>query len=260
MSNYPPQIAALLITLATQAQADVNNILGGADTAAGSPNFKCRAVVTALSGSYTGSGTGTLTASAAAAFGTQDGISTLAAGDNVFLPAGLTNVTAAKDAGPYILSVLGTGSIAWILTRPQWWPTGATIQEGQSIVIGGEGSVFKGAEFRAMCGKSQVVDTNDAKLYPKNYRKTITLSSGTYTIGAGGGNELLFLYDTTLSSVQLTENTGSGTLGTNRLGAPAASRVAGAIGTAAIVVNSYVDAGTVATSDNSTVDVLVTNY
>lgn len=226
----------------------------------GTAAYKARAVITSLANGYTGSGTGTLTGTANAALGNQDGVA-VAVGDVVFLPAGISHATAAKDAGPYVISQLGSGTAPFILTRPVWWQTGDVAQLGQAIDIGGEGAIWGGNAFKVMAAKgSTTIDTNDLALYPKTFRKTVTLASGTYTLGAGGGGEALFLLDTTHASVQLSMNTGAGTLGTNKLGAPAASRVAGYPGTAAIVINSYVDADTVAGSDTSTVDVLVTNY
>jgi hypothetical protein len=224
---------------------------------AGTLPYKARAVITSIA-AYVGTTTGHLVASANGAIGAQDGV-TLVAGDVVVLPAGIANVSAASDAGPYVVTSPG-GAGKFILDRPSWWETGAPITQGQEIEVGGEGTVFKGASFKAMCAKAQVVDTNDAKLYPKNYRKTITLAGGTYTIGAGGGNELLFLFDTSLASVQFSRNTPAGTLGTGYYSAPSASRIAGYPGTAAVVINSTLDNGALSNADTSTVDVLVTNW
>jgi hypothetical protein len=222
------------------------------------PN-RARNVVTSLA-AYAGTGTATLTASANGAWATQDGI-TNAVGDTVFAMPGTTNLSAAADSGPWTIVSLGASGAKWVLTRPSWFAQGSLIVQGLTIVIGGEAtSTWGNNEFRATCGQSKVVGTNDPAFYPKTYRKTVTLAAGTYTVGAGGGGEALALLSTTTSSVQLAMNTGAGTLGTNKLGAPVASRVAGYSGTAAVVVNSYIDAGTVASSDTSTVDVLVTNW
>jgi len=133
--SAPFRIAAAFITFATSVLADLNTLFGTSEGAGNA--FTARAVVSLLSGAYTGSGTGTLTASANAAFGTQDGVSTLAVGDVVLLQAGTTNLTAAKDAGPYTISVLGSGTVKWVLTRPLWWATGATAPLSQRIEIGG---------------------------------------------------------------------------------------------------------------------------
>lgn len=176
------------------------------------------------------------------------------AGDRVLL----VGQTTPAQNGLYVVGTVATGTAP--LTRAPEAPTGVSLKLGRVVEIGPEGAVYYGSEWKsfATTAGGPVVGTNDPVFYPREYKKTITLSSGTYTIGAGGGNEPLFLRSTTASSVQLTLNTPAGTLGTNKLGAPAASRIAGIAGTAAVVVNSYVDAGTVS-GETSTVDVLIKN-
>jgi len=225
--------------------------------AAASPAGKARAVITTL-GAYGGSGTSTLLASANGALAAADGV-TVANGDVVFVPPGITNVTA-KDSGPWIATSIGGASAKVQLDRPSWWANGEPVVQSATVEISGEGTAFRGAVFKSMCAKGKVIGTDDPHFYPSRQLFRITLASGTYTIGAGGGGENLFLLDTTLTAVGLSQDTHAGTLGTERLEAPSASRIAGYPGTAAIVVNSLVDAGTVAGSDSSTVDVVVTNF
>ncbi len=149
-------------------------------------NMTSRAVVTSLA-AYAGTTTGTLTASANGAFGTQDGITTLAVGDTVFIPEGTTNLTAASDAGPYVIAALGATGAKWQLVRPSWWATGASIPTG-AIKIGPEGTFWFGTEWKSFAVKgSQVIDTSAPKLYPGRVAFQITLVAGTKTISGQTG-------------------------------------------------------------------------
>lgn len=219
-------------------------------------NF-ARVVATAID-AYAGTGTGVLTKSTNGALAAQDG-ATIAVGDEIFLPPGLANV-AAKDSGPWVAAALGQTSVSkWRLERPSWWRTGDGIRQAHVIQIGGEGTAHRGMMLKALCGKGLVIDTDDPVFYPASQLFRVTLAAGTYTIGAGGGSELLWLLDTTKSNVHATLVTPGGTLGTDKIGAPSASRVAGYPGTAAIVVNSYNDNSTVS-GETSTVDVESRNW
>lgn len=182
----------------------------------------------------------------------DDGL-TYVAGDRVLL-AGQTTAT---QNGIY---VVGTVATTAPLTRATDMPAGLVLSDG-TIVNVTEGTTFKRTEWKATAVGGAVVGTTDPAFYPRTYKQTLTLSAGTYTIGVGSTatpDEPLFLLAG--ASVQCTSNTHAGTLGTNRIEAPSASRITGTPATAVIVVNSIVDAGTVAGSDTSTIDVLVTNW
>ena len=192
-------------------------------------------------------------------FGAVDSVSggtprnggTYVAGDVVLL---VKQTTTAQN-GPWVVGTVAAGSAP--LTRPTWWPSGANIPPDIVIEVS-EGTLLQGSSFKALCGKGQVVDTNDPKFYPRVCKGTLTLSSGTYTLGA---TEALMLFSTTTSAVGLALNTNGGTFGTRvSIGAPSASRVAGLSGTAAVVVNSEVSAGTGLATDSSTIDWTVTNW
>ena len=218
---------------------------------------KARLVATAIP-AYTGSGTGVLTGSVNGALAVQDGVA-LAVGDSLFVPAGLANV-AAKDSGPWTVTNAGAVGAKYVLTRPSWWFTGSAIVPADIIDIGGEGTNFHGYQFKAMCGKSQLIDTNDPMFYARTFKKTIALAAGTYTLGAGGGLEQFGLFDTTTSTVTISQNTPVGTANTTVYCAVSASRIAGYTGTAAVVLRANIAAGTINVADTSTLDVVVTNY
>jgi hypothetical protein len=223
-------------------------------TGGGTAAFRARGVLTSVA-AYAASG-GVITANSTGAIGSQDGL-TLSAGDVVVLGAGIA--AAAKDAGVYTVNDPG-GATKFKLTRVDWAATGTTIPQGAVVNVGGEGTNFAGSEWKFLCAGAKVFDTDDPVMYPKTFKKTVTLASGTYTVGNGGGGESLWLKSTTTSSIQLTHNTNGGTLGTAKYAAPVANRTAGVAGAASFIVNSLIDAGTVQTLDTSTVDVLVTNW
>jgi hypothetical protein len=184
----------------------------------------------------------------------DDGL-TYVAGDRVLLAA----QTTAAECGVY---VVGTVATTAPLTRATDMPAAMALTNG-SIVHVSEGTVFAGSAWKSMATTAggAVIATNDPLFYPQNYRKTVTLSSGTYLIGAGGGSELLFLFSTTKSSVQATRNTAGGTLTlTTHYFCPVAARIAGKAGVAAASVTASVAAGTVNTADTSTIDVMITNW
>lgn len=178
-----------------------------------------------------------------------DGI-TYVAGDVVLLTA----QTTAAENGPY---VVGTVATTAPLTRPDWWVAGSAIAQGQVIQVGGEGTIFGGSEWKALCAKSKIVGTDDPVFYPRVCKGTVTLVAGTITLGSTQG---LFLKSTTASSILITPNTANTTTSTVTYGAAVASRTAGVSGTAAAVLQARVAAGTINVADISTLDFLVTNW
>ncbi len=177
---------------------------------------------------------------------------TFVAGDIVLLAA----QTTAADCGLY---VVGTVATTAPLTRLATMPLGMVGQNG-CIVEVSEGTIWKGSTWKAMATTTGgfVVGTNDPNFYPRVCKGTLTLSSGTYTLGSTEG---LFLLSTTTSPVNLTLNTAGGTV-TSTVGLRAAvtSRVAGKSGTGQVIALAIVAAGTINSADNSTVDWLATNW
>ncbi len=227
---------------------------GSSLSSGSSAAYKARAVVTSLSGAYTGSGTGVITASANAAFGAQDGVSTLAVGDVVLLPAGTTNISAAKDAGPWQITNLGSGSVAWVLTRPDWWATASTLPLAASVELDGEGTLFGGTTWRSFAAKGQVVDTNDPVLYPRQVTQSVALVSSAKTITN------VPVYSATRSNIVCSLSAVGGTT-TNTVGyGTIVTATPGAIGTATFTVNALAAGMTKnGTSDTSTILVTVFN-
>lgn len=187
----------------------------------------------------------------------DDGV-TYVEGDTLLL----TGQTTTAQNGPYVVGAVATGAAP--LSRPSWWQTGDSIQNGCVIEVS-EGTWYAGSSWKAMCTGAKVVgtSTHDPLFYPRSFKGVFTLSSGTYTIGFGSTatpDEPLFLFSTTKSSIQITRDTHAGTIGTDGYEAPVATLVAGKHGTAVIVVNATNENGGTGSSDTSTIKVLVSNW
>jgi hypothetical protein len=183
----------------------------------------------------------------------NDGL-TYVEGERVLLAA----QTTAAQCGIYTVGTVAAGAAP--LTRATDMPTGMAITNGMVVEVS-EGTIWRGSSWKAMCTGAKVVGTDDPLFYPRRWSKIVTLASGTYTAGAGGGSEPVFLFSTTTSDVQATRNTAGGTLtNTTHYFAPTTGRIAGKAGTAAVVVTASVAAGTVNTADTSTINLMVTNW
>jgi hypothetical protein len=186
----------------------------------------------------------------------DDGM-TYVAGDRVLL----VGQTTAAQCGLYVVGTVATGTAP--LTRAPEMPVGMALPLGSIVEIGPSGTYYGNSTWKATATTTggAVIGTNDPVFYPKTYKQTVTLASGTYTIGVGSTanpDEPLFLLSGAV--VQISRNTHAGTLGTDGYEAPSASRVTGKAGTAVVVVNSINDNGGTGSSDSSTVDVTVTNW
>ena len=179
----------------------------------------------------------------------QDGV-TGVAGDIVLL----ANQTTVAECGLYLVgTVAGTAP----LTRIAGLPAAAAYINGTVVEVS-EGTLFAGSTWKSMATGAKVVGTHDPLFYPRNCRGTLTLSSGTKTLGSAEG---LYLFSTTRSSVNLTLNTAGGTVTlTVGLRAAAADRTEGKSGTGALIAIAIVAAGTINVADESTVDWLVSNW
>jgi hypothetical protein len=166
----------------------------------------------------------------------------------------LANQTTAAQCGIYRVGpVSGTTAP---LTRSFDWD-GGPVRNG-AVVHVSEGTLFAGSEWKSMTTGAKVIGTDDPLFYPKHCKGTLTLASGTKTLGATEG---LFLFSTTKSPVAGGYNTAGGTV-TSTVGwrAAVASRTAGKSGTAAVIVIAIVAAGTIDSANNSTFDFCITNW
>lgn len=170
--------AGTTMLLGTDGDGHVIPISGGgssAFTAAGS----AKAVITAALPAYTRVG-GVITANAVGAPGSIfDGVTPIA-GNVVLLQGGFA--VAPSDAGPYVVTQMGTAGLQLILTRPSWWQNGAKIQEVLKISIQ-EGTLFKNTQWTTwVATDAVVVGTGDPLLFPDIVTQTRNLVVGTLSI------------------------------------------------------------------------------
>lgn len=242
---FPPRIAAALLTFAAQVIADVTTLFSGT-----TGENQVRAVLNSI-GAYTGTGTGTLTVTATTALPTADGV-TLAVGDVVLLPAGTTNISAAADAGPYVVTALGGSGAHAVFTRPTWWAHGATMAPGVSLQVS-EGTQYAGVAWKCFATRAaSVVDTNDPLLYPKEVGLQVTLSSGVFAITT------IPIRSASKSTVVPTLSATGGTV-TTTVGYEPFAITPGAIGTASVTVTAVAAGLGTNASDASVLNVLIRN-
>jgi hypothetical protein len=228
----------------------------GGSSVASTPAFYARGVVTSLSGTYSGSGTGTLTAAANSAFGTQDGISNVSVNDVFLLPAGTTSIGQSTDAGPYIVTSIGATNAKWTMQRPSWWYTGMAwgtgLPMGNGIQVGPEGTLFQNSKWKSWAAPGAVVDSNDPLLYPDRVCQSVTLAAGLSTITN------VPIRSSTKSRILPVLATTGGTL-TGTVGYEPYALTPGALNTATVQVRAIQSGLATQTSDTSTLTVEITN-
>jgi len=233
---------------------------GGSDgfwvrVTASAQDFTALAVATAALAAYTRTGT-TITANANGAMGAVfDGV-TIAAGDTVLLPEGIA--AAVADAGPYEVESVGSASTPFVLTRPGWWPDGGFVPEKKPILIK-RGTLFAGTNWRSWVTTGTVViGTSAPLLFPIRVMQSVTLVAGTATITN------VPIRSATLSRVDCNSrqvgNTPTATTGGYHSTVANANGITiGNLGTASIVIQATVAAGTINNADISTLAVVIEN-
>jgi len=184
---------------------------------------------------------------------------TVAGNDGVTNVAGdvvvLAEQTAPEANGPYVVGTVAAGVAP--LTRPDWWSTGTTLKTGVAIAIGGEGTVFKNTRWRALlAAASFVVGTTDPKLYPEEVSGATALVAGTFTISTVP----IFSANSQVALTRKIANTSTLTVGGYHPTTGGATGItAGVRGTAAVIVEATVGAGTINVADISTLHWTVIN-
>jgi len=220
--------------------ASLRGAAGDDASAGGSPAFRARAVRT--------TNVADLTAFAVAT--ACDGL-TLVEGDVVLLAA----QTTAAQCGPYVVGAVSGGNAP--LTRPAWWAAGSTQKTGAQIKLGAEGTVFKNTTWQAMhASDSIVVDTTDPEFYPLSVSGTTALVAGTFTISTVP----VFSSKSQVTLTRSVANTSAATTGGYHPTVGGADGITtGKIGTAAVVVEATVAAGTKNAADISTLHWTINN-
>lgn len=210
-----------------------------------------RAVVTTLAANTVTAGV--LTYAAVGAFGTQDGVSTLDAGDTVFIQAGTTNLASPSSAGPWEIQTLGTASVIHVMRRPSWWAYGSPIKQSARVRIGGEGTLYGGSTWQSFAANTAVVGTTDPAMYVDQVTQVATLVAGTFTIS---NVAIRSATKVQLTFARTTPNTSSLTVG----GYDPTTITPGALGTASLVYQAKVGAGSINNADISTGLFTVRNF
>lgn len=217
-------------------------------------NERVRLVTAAALAAYTASGAGLariLTANANGVMSNVDGVAPVA-GDQLLLVAG----AAAADNGVYVVTSIGTAGAPFVLTRSPGFQQG-TAQAG-FLVDASEGTVFGNTQWKLMTTGAITLDTTALSFMPGRVMVTAPLVAGTLTVSSVPVQSAT----KTLVSIQrIVANTCTATTGgycpTN---GGANGITAGAIGTAAIIIQACAAAGTISNADISTICVEIVNW
>jgi len=210
------------------------------------PAFKARGTLTSLAAYTTTSGV--ITADANGAIGTQDGL-TLVANDVVVMPPGVA--VAAAEAGPWVVTTVGTAGSKFVLTRPTWWPHAGTVGAGQTVDVAA-GTTFAGTRWKVYATAAITVGTTDPSFYPEKVNLAATLVAGHKAITSVPIRSATL---TNYTIVRKTANTCAATDG----GYHPLSITAGGLGTATVDITACVLAGTINVADVSTMIVTIHN-
>jgi hypothetical protein len=225
-------------------------ISAGQSTAGLTDSIGARAVVTALPVCTVSGGVLTVTATNSGA--TYDGV-TGAVRDIVVIPEGTTNLPAAADAGPYRITQLHASGVKLILSRPAGWAHGDTISQHARISVSGEGTLYKNSIWKSTSTAALVVGTDAPALYPDSVTQAATLVAGTFTVS---NVPILSATKSDISFTRTTPNTV--TLTAN--GYDPSTITPGVLGTASLVYQAKVAAGTINVADVSTGNVTIRNF
>lgn len=192
---------------------------------------------------------GVILANANGAWATQDGITNVV-GDIVLLPDGIA--AAAADAGLWQITALGAAGAKFSLSRPSDWASGSLGLTGTEVNIA-EGTLFAGTKWYHAGASNFTVDTTAMLMVPRAVTQSIVLVAGTATIT---NVPVLSATKTGFTSVRTTANTSTATTGGYH---PVGAITPGALGTASIVFDATVAAGTINAADVSTLAVTIFN-
>lgn len=214
-----------------------------------------RMVVTSLGACTVAAGVLTVTANGA--LGTQDGL-TPVVGNVVYIPEGTTNLPAAGDAGPYIVTTLGTVSTQAVLTRPRWYANGAAMRPNLVVSIGPSGTLFGGSSWKSFAdfSSAKVIGTDAPLAYPDCVTQSVSFGGGSPTGTATVTN--VPIRSVTKSNFILARKTAA--TPTLTLEYAPLSITAGVLGTASVAPTATVAAGTINTADGSTLLFSIINW
>jgi hypothetical protein len=176
----------------------------------------------------------------------NDGL-TYAAGQRILLAGQTTK----SQNGPYVVGTVASTTAP--LTRPTDFATASVVPSGLVVEVS-EGTLFAQSSWKLTTAATSgaTVGTTSIDFYPRYVGQTVTLSSGTITIA---NVPLLSATKSLISINRTTPSTPTSTIQYNPI-----TLTPGVVGTASIVLNAQVAAGTINASDASVLNVGVTNW
>lgn len=179
----------------------------------------------------------------------QDGV-TGVEGDFVLL----ANQTTASQNGVYVIGTVAAGVAP--LTRASWMPAGTVLRSGHTVRVE-SGTLFASTNWFINTAGAITVGTTAHTWYPEAVSTTAVLVAGTVTVSS---IPVLSATRTGIVLSRHTANTSTATTGGYHATVAGANGVtAGTVGTAAIVIEATVAAGTINNADVSTLHVTVIN-
>lgn len=179
----------------------------------------------------------------------NDGL-TYAAGELVLL----ANQTTGAQSGVYQVGTVGGGTAA--LTRVSWLAAGAIVRSGFTVRVS-EGTLFANTNWFISTTGAITIGTTAHAWYPERVTQSVALVAGTTTVT---NVPVLSATKTGWAITRRVANTSTLTTGGYCVSTGGANGVtAGHVGTASVVIEATVAAGTINNADISTLQITVIN-
>lgn len=179
----------------------------------------------------------------------RDGI-TYIQGDTILL----AGQTAKAQNGLYQVGLVTAGTAP--LTRMPEFATGVSIDKGEVPVfeLGPEGTLFGNTLWKTNLAATLIVDTTAFDLFPRQVTQSVTLVAGTVTVT---NVPILSATKSNFLASRTTANTSTATTGGYH---PVGAVTPGIVGTASLVFDATVAAGTINAADISTLSLTIINF
>lgn len=179
----------------------------------------------------------------------QDGV-TGVEGDLVLL----ANQTTGAESGVYVLGVVGGGTAP--LTRVAWLPAAAVVRSGYTVHVEA-GTLFASTSWFISTAGAITIGTTAHLWFPESITQSLALVAGTTTVS---NVPVLSLTKTGYALTRRVANTSTLTVGGYCTTVGGANGVtSGVVGTAAVIIEATVGAGTINAADVSTLEVTIIN-
>jgi hypothetical protein len=179
----------------------------------------------------------------------RDGV-TYVQGDVVLLVGQATK----SQNGLYVVGAVAAGSAP--LTRAADYATGTVFAKGSPVVVevGPDGTLFGNTLWKSTASGPVTVDTTSVDFYPRQVTQSVTLVAGTVTVT---NVPILSATKSNFLASRTTANTSTATTGGYQ---PVGAVTPGIVGTASLVFDATVAAGTINNADISTLSLTIVNF